>query len=189
MQSNQSGWIKLHRKVLTSAIFENPRYLKLWVAVLTTAQHEEKKILFMNTEVTLKKGQFIFGAPSWAKRYKIPETTVTRFVTFCKKAGMLTVIKSGSKVGTIYQITNWSFYQILDTKTDTIVKNKRLPSGERTRMGENGKKKRTDVSKLKLPPVPKWDRKNQPTPVMFGGNMEEFMKADAEYQSSLKKKK
>lgn len=111
------GYIKLYRKIESSPVFENPYYLKLWVVMLFVAQYKDQKILYMNTELTLKSGQFVFGAPSWSKRYNIPKSTIQRAVEFMSKSGMIVGIISKPRFGTIYQIKNWNKYQ---TEIDTV---------------------------------------------------------------------
>src|SRR3990167_2955055 len=58
-----SGWIKLHRKIIKNLIFTNKdNYLiQLWVYILLSVNHEEKRIIFNEKELVIKAGEGIFG--------------------------------------------------------------------------------------------------------------------------------
>lgn len=152
------GYIKLYRKIENSPVFENPYYLKLWVAMLLTAQYQEKKVLYMNHEITLKPGQFIFGAPSWSKRLRVPKTTIQRGGEYMTKAGMISVISTHPRVGTIYQIKNWSKYQDSEDSLGMYpgrvwAENGQSPGNEQER--KEGKKKEKIYKREKIPPNPR----------------------------------
>lgn len=69
------GWIKLHRKLLESMIFQNENILKIWVWCLLKASHSEKEILVGRQIVSLKKGEFVTGRKKAAEELKINENT------------------------------------------------------------------------------------------------------------------
>lgn len=57
------GWIKLHRKILDSAVFSNPELLRLWIVCLMNANHRDAHVQVdgLNDPVLVKRGQFITG--------------------------------------------------------------------------------------------------------------------------------
>ena len=56
-------WLKLHRKLLRSAVFEDSDLLKLWVFCLLKANWKDCTVFWegMKTPIHLKRGQFITG--------------------------------------------------------------------------------------------------------------------------------
>jgi len=64
-----TGWIKLHRKILENPIFtSNDSYLiHLWIYILLSVNHKEKKVLFNQKEFVIKKGSGIFGLNQMVK--------------------------------------------------------------------------------------------------------------------------
>ena len=104
------GWIKLHRKLRESAIY-NEGLVFLLIECLFSATHKDINIDYAGAEITLHAGQFVFGRHQWAKRLKINESTLYKRITKLTKYGILTVQNSNSFSGTIYQIEKWNEYQ------------------------------------------------------------------------------
>ena len=55
------GYIKLHRKLMDSAVWGDPLYLKLWLYCLMKSTHKEREVILGNQVITLKPGEFITG--------------------------------------------------------------------------------------------------------------------------------
>ncbi|MBM4322852.1 MAG: hypothetical protein FJ115_04750 [Deltaproteobacteria bacterium] len=76
----ESGWIQLHRKLKDSAVFQNEGLLKVWIWCLLEANHKDKWVSVKTgkgtTEVLVKRGQFIFGRKSAAKRLRMKPSTI-----------------------------------------------------------------------------------------------------------------
>ena len=49
------GWISLHRKIREHWIWDNPIYLKAWIAILLQVNHEEKKMLIQGELIECKR--------------------------------------------------------------------------------------------------------------------------------------
>ncbi len=103
------GYIKLHRCIMKSAVWQNEALLQLWIWCLLRACYEEKEAIVGNTFVQLETGQFVFGRKSAAIDLKCPESTVWKRMKALEKAGMLN-IKSTNKFS-IVTIENWEKYQ------------------------------------------------------------------------------
>ncbi|EKY7872221.1 replication protein [Enterococcus faecium] len=86
-----TGYVKLHRKVMNSFVWTNPYMYKLWSLCLMKASHENRKILFNGKEIQVNSG----SVWRWLKQFE--------------KNGMLN-IKSTTKYSVI-SIKNWSLYQ------------------------------------------------------------------------------
>lgn len=127
-----TGYIKLHRKFLSSELWERMPYSdgKLWQWLLLNANWED------NPERNLKAGQlsfslrFIRRAMTWkdgrGKEHKPTIRTIRRHLEGLKKAGNLSILLSsnGSEVGhsnglqeqMIITICNWSTYQHVESE-------------------------------------------------------------------------
>ena len=84
----KEGWIKIHRKLLDSAIFSEPKLLQFWIYCLCKASTKEKEMIVGKQEVKLGKGQFIFGRKKAGADLKISETTAFRNLKFLEKMNM-----------------------------------------------------------------------------------------------------
>lgn len=106
---DNSGWVKIHRKILHSPIFDNANLLKVWFWCLCKATHEPRKHLVGNQLVELEAGQFVFGRKSAALDLKMKERTVYDYMNVLEKLEMLN-IKSTNKFSVV-TVMKWDFYQ------------------------------------------------------------------------------
>jgi len=112
-----NGWIKLHRRLLESSLFDDPQILKLWLWCLLKANHKPSKVLVEKQEVSLKPGQFVTGRFSLADEYnrglskskKVSPDSLWRWLRKLEKWQKLH-IKSTSKYS-IVTVLNWGDYQ------------------------------------------------------------------------------
>lgn len=110
------GWIKLHRKILTSQIFKNEKLLKVWVWCLAKATHQEYEQLVGKRLIHLERGQFIYGRRKASEELNMKESTVRDYMQLLKNLRNLD-IKSDNKFSVV-TIVNWDLYQIQERKSD-----------------------------------------------------------------------
>lgn len=103
------GWIKLHRKLLKSDVFENEKLLKMFVWCLIRASRKEREIIVGATKVNLLPGQFVTGRRKAAIELDMKESTVNSYLKRLEKMQMIT-LKSNNAF-TIVTIDNYSVYQ------------------------------------------------------------------------------
>ena len=103
------GWIKIWRKTLDSGILQNPELFAFWIWCLLKASHKEKTLFVGKQEVTVNKGEFVFGRCQAAKELNSSEQKVRTCLKSLKSTGNLTV-KSTNKFS-IISIINWELYQ------------------------------------------------------------------------------
>lgn len=72
------GWVKLHRKLLTSQIFSNEKLLRIWIWCLLKASYQDYSQLVGTQNVELKSGQFVFGRKKAAEELKMNESMFYR---------------------------------------------------------------------------------------------------------------
>lgn len=104
-----NGWIKLHRKIINSAVFNNPMLLKVWIWCLCKASHKGFEAMVGNQVVKLQEGQFIFGRKVAAYELCMSESKVYRDMKLLENLKMLN-IKTNNKFSLI-TIEKWDFYQ------------------------------------------------------------------------------
>lgn len=110
-----TGWIKLHRKILDNPICKKPNWGWLWVCLLLMANHDENEKFIWNGEVVhLKKGQFITGRKKLHEATKIPESSIEDILRFLETRHQIRQEKT-SKYRLI-TILNWDKYQYSDSK-------------------------------------------------------------------------
>ena len=94
------GWIKLHRKLIESPAFDNPKLLKIWVWCLCKASHTECEKLVGRQIVKLEPGQFVFGRLKAAESLSMNDRTVYDYIKTLEKLGMI-YVNSNNKFSVI----------------------------------------------------------------------------------------
>ncbi|KEO80838.1 DnaD domain-containing protein [Tumebacillus flagellatus] len=118
------GWIKLHRKLQESPIFQDPYIFKLWTLCLMKAAHKPTTVLVERQMVELKAGQFVTGRKvlcqefnSGAKKSdQVPESTLWSWLKKLETWGNLD-IKANNKFSVV-TVVKWEFYQGSDAEPD-----------------------------------------------------------------------
>ena len=111
--THDEGWVKLHRKIQRSSVFQNEGLLKVWIWCLLRANHEDTWVPVKTgrgtTQVLVKRGQFIFGRKTAAKALKMKEPTVQKRMMVLKNLQNL-IIQSNTHYS-IVTILNYDVYQ------------------------------------------------------------------------------
>ena len=107
------GWIRLYRKLLKSAIFDDEGLLKVWIwALLTASFREEWKTVKTGrgkTQVKLMPGQLVFQRNEAAKELQMNPATVQKRMS--KLKNLQKVITQTGTHYSIYSIVNWPTFQ------------------------------------------------------------------------------
>ncbi len=103
------GWIKLHRKLLKSDVFENEKLLKIFIWCLIKASRTEHVQLVGATAVNLLPGQFVTGKKKAAIELGMKESTVYNYLKRLEKMKIINL--KSNKAFTIVTIDNYSVYQ------------------------------------------------------------------------------
>jgi hypothetical protein len=117
MEERMNGWIKLHRKLKETSFYNKPLVLSLFIHLLLSANHKDKKFLWNGKEITIKKGSLITGLFSLSKNTGISIQSIRTALTNLKSTSTIT-IKSTNKFS-IISICNWEQYQGELTSTST----------------------------------------------------------------------
>lgn len=116
------GWAKLHRKLLSSPVFDNPKLLKVWVWCLLKASAKPYDAVIGLQTVHLERGQFVFGLIKAAEELKMPKSSIDRYLKQLQKMGNVG-IKSTNKYS-VLTVVNWDFYQCVLYQNPDNVGNK-----------------------------------------------------------------
>jgi len=126
------GWIKLHRKILDSAIWLDPLELRAFLWLLLSANHKPRKIYIRNlrAEITVEEGEIITSYRAWAEgiKYREPKrgnpwkTLSTQEMRTVRKhledAQIVTGVPTG---GCLHlRIINWELYQLEHKKATEV---------------------------------------------------------------------
>ena len=104
-----NGWIKLHRQLLSSDVFSNPKVLKVWIWCLLKASSKPYDAIIGLQTVHLEEGQFVFGLIKASEELDIPARSLRRYLDVLQEHGMV-AIKTTNKYS-ILTVKNWGFYQ------------------------------------------------------------------------------
>lgn len=110
-----AGWIKLHRKILDSVVFDNPDLLKVWIWCLLKATHDDYTQLVGLKVVELTKGQFITGRFKGAEELKLNPSTFYKYLKVLEKLNTID-LNSNNKM-TVVTVVNWGKYQLDENET------------------------------------------------------------------------
>ena len=106
-----SGWIKIHRKLLDWPWFKNPAVSQLWLYCLLKATHRPRRQLVGMKMVHLIPGQLVFGRVAAAGKTGL---TVKKVRIALDSLVVNGCVKKGQEKGqhfTIITICNWELYQ------------------------------------------------------------------------------
>lgn len=104
-----TGYIKLYRRITDHPVFDNPKLLKVFIWCLSKATYTERETIVGRQPVVLKPGQFIFGRKSAARELNMNERTVYDYMQLLEKIKCLS-LKPTNKF-TFVTISNWNKYQ------------------------------------------------------------------------------
>jgi hypothetical protein len=152
--TNDEGWIKLYRKSIHSQVFQNEGLWKIWAWCLMKANHKDRWISVKTgrgeTQVLVKRGQFIFGRKTAAKDLKMPERTVHKRMLKLKTMQNCD-IQSGSHFS-IITIRNYNLYQDISEDEGT---GKGTGKGQARDTNNNDKNEKKTTLSVKKTPDPR----------------------------------
>ncbi len=129
-QSGLSGWIKLHRQIVDSAVFQDADLLRLWIWLLSKARHlpgyyrvESGKA---STTVMLQIGDVIVGRNKTSQELGWKPDTYRDRLSRLEKMGMVTL--RSTNLCTVVSVTNFQHFQRGHDDRDTNHQGNRTPT-------------------------------------------------------------
>jgi hypothetical protein len=148
------GYVKVYRKLLTSAVFQNEKLLKVWIWCLIRANWTESPIFFDGEEITLQRGQFVTGRFTGSEQCNMnPKTFYNQLQ---KLAEMNNIVLVSDNRKTKISIVNYESYQddIVSgwTTSGQPMDNRRTTDGQLVDTDKNIRSKEVKKGK-KIPPT------------------------------------
>ena len=136
------GWIKLHRKMMHSNVFQNEKLLKVFIYCLMKASHCHRKQLVGKQFVELEKGQFVFGRKKAAVELNMKESTVRDYINLLQQDEVIQV-NSTNKYSVI-SVVNWEVYQHTEDDDRQQNDNRMTAEGQQNDTNKNVKNEKND---------------------------------------------
>jgi hypothetical protein len=137
-----TGWIRLYRGIIDSAVFKDPHLLQLFVWLLCRASFRENSVSMTTgrgeTIVSLQPGQCIVGRKTSARELGWPESSFRNRLARVKR--MQIIETKEDTHWTIVSIVNWDKYQSEEDEGRT---------GNRTAKGQAKDNQRTQEKNAK----------------------------------------
>ncbi|MGD2434054.1 Replication protein O [Bacillus velezensis] len=142
-----NGWIKLHRKIRSNPIFNDPQLLRLWLICLTEASHTEHDQIVGRQKIKLMPGEFVTGRFALMDMYNAGlkskdrikgEKTIFRWLEQLGDMGYLTIKKTNKF--SIVSIDNWALYQEVESSDANSLTIKRPSKDHQMTTNKNVKK-------------------------------------------------
>ncbi len=139
-----AGYIKLHRQLLDSVQFQNPNYLKVWIWMLLKANYKSKVVVVKAskgyTNVSVERGQFIFGRKRAAVELEMNESLIYRTIKSFQQMAAIEIISNSQY--SIITICKYDDYNKIDDEDEQPMNNERTTNEQRTNTTNNDKKEK-----------------------------------------------
>jgi hypothetical protein len=103
------GYVKLHRELLDSDVWQNQNCLKVFVWALLSARHTEGQVRLQGECIPLEPGQFISGRFAGSKACGMHPSTFWDQIMHLEAAGTLRAKSDNRK--TVFTVVNWARFQ------------------------------------------------------------------------------
>jgi len=80
--TDNQGWIKLHRRLLDNAIIQKPKYCHLWIVLLLKAAHASISFIWNGQQEIIRPGQVLTGRRRLCEASGIKSTTLERILEY-----------------------------------------------------------------------------------------------------------
>ena len=105
------GWIKTDRSIQDHWLWDDKPYAygQAWIDLLMLAAYEDKKVLWKNKLIDVKRGQYLTSIRYLAERWGWSKDRVMRYIALLKSDGMIDTDKDSGR--TLITIENYRFFQ------------------------------------------------------------------------------
>jgi len=123
------GWVKLHRELMTKAIWQcsKPEQKVVLITILMLANHKDNQWLWQGEKFICHPGQFVTSISSLAELAGVSIRSVRTAINNFQKLEFLT--NKTTKKGRIITVCNWDKYQSFEEETDK--QNDKQPTNNR----------------------------------------------------------
>ena len=107
--AKKGSYIKLHRCILDSAVFDDAEVLKLWIYILCNANYEDKDCIINGKVFHLKRGQMPAGRQKISLALGINDSKVQRSLKILENLGCIT--KEVNSKFSVITVENYGKFQ------------------------------------------------------------------------------
>lgn len=139
-----SGWIKLYRNIRYHWIWDNPMYLKAWIAILMQVNHEDNKVLIHGELIICKRGQSLLSSENWCKVLGKHWTRqkVRTFFELLKNDSMIET--ENMRKTTRLTVCNYDIYQDIQPANNQQITSKQPADNQQITTNKNNKNNKND---------------------------------------------
>jgi len=119
----KDGWIKLHRKMLDSIVFQDAKLFHVWCYCLLKANHKDVQTIFNGQKVFVKRGQFIWGRHKAAEQLNMPGSTAERKLKVLEELNKVSL--KVNRRFTMLTVCKYNTYQSKDAQDEQPMNNPR----------------------------------------------------------------
>jgi hypothetical protein len=124
-----NGWIKLHRKMITHAVWSLPEpQFKVWITLLLEANHQERESWVKGELLNIQPGYIVRSQRHLAEDAKVGHKVVRDALRHLEQIGSIRTHKRTQRKVMI-EIVNWPIYQGDDDYKGTKEDNSRAQQG------------------------------------------------------------
>jgi len=133
------GWIKIHRQIQKHWIWNNAEYLKAWIAILMSVNHDSKKVLIHGELFDCDRGQSLMSLQNWVKVFGKNWTIqkVRTFFTLLENDAM--ICTKGMRKTTCLTVCNYDSYQELQQTNNRQTTDKQQANNTQITTNKNDK--------------------------------------------------
>ena len=137
-----SGYVKLHRKCLESAVFGDSNLWRFWCWCLMKASYKERQVLISGSVVSVAPGQFVLGRKGAAESLGVTERVVRTCLKNLEKLGNIET-KATNRF-TLVTLINWELYQENEDEVTSKrpANDQQKTTNKKEKKGKKGKKER-----------------------------------------------
>ncbi len=136
----ESGWVKIHRKILDNpVVFKDSDHVAVWLYLLLNATHTETCAIFKGEKITLNPGQLITGRKSISEKLSVSESKVQRILKAFESEHQIE--QQTSNKNRLISIKNWGKYQNCEQQNERPVNNQRTTSEQPVNTNKNERMK------------------------------------------------
>lgn len=146
-----SGWIRLHRKLRNSSIWDDKPFdrARAWVDLLMMTNYENSTLRIKSQVIEIPRGSVAFSTQKMADKWGWSRGKVNRFVNELKMEQM--VVQQTVQALTVLSVCNYDEYNPLPERDGTAVKHQNgtaggNQNGTHLRSKEVKKERKTDTS-------------------------------------------
>ena len=146
-----TGFIKVHRKLLHSSFYKRSQYVHLWLHLLLKANHSGKKIIWNNKEIEIQSGQLITGRIKLANETGINENTIQYILKFFENSSMIQ--QRNNSQNRIITIVSWHEFQKFNNELTTAQQrnnNGLTTAQQRNNTNKNVKNEKNEKNEKKI---------------------------------------